>query len=71
MNRKVAKTVGGNLALILLLSTVWRMKAQDTRTPYPRMAPIDQYLISRESTQKALGTGSVAVNPGRAMPMTV
>jgi hypothetical protein len=55
MNRKVARTIRwGNLARILLLSAVWRMQAQDTKAPYPSMAPIDQYLITDRNAEIAL-----------------
>jgi hypothetical protein len=35
------------LALLVLLSTAHQTKAQETKTPYPNIAPIDQYLMDR------------------------
>lgn len=55
MDRNVAKTIAwGNLVLTLLLSSVWRMQAQDVKSPYPSMAPLDQYLMSDRNAEIAL-----------------
>ncbi len=35
-----------SIALVLMLVAAWGAKAQDTKTPYPSMAPVDQYLIA-------------------------
>jgi hypothetical protein len=40
-----------NLVLILRLSAVWRMQAQDAKTPYPTMAPIDQHLMTDRNAE--------------------
>lgn len=56
MDRKTATTITWrNLMLIFLLSAVWRMQAQDPESPYPSMAPIDQYLIGRDAELAADG----------------
>jgi hypothetical protein len=55
MNRKIANTNRrGNLALILLLSAVWRMQAQDSKSPYPSMASLDQYFMGDRNAEIAL-----------------
>lgn len=55
MDRKITRTIARrNLVLILLLSAVWRMQAQDPKTPYPSMAPIDQYLMADRNAEIAL-----------------
>ncbi len=55
MDRKMAKTIAwGNLALIFLLTALWRMQAQDAKTPYPSMAPLDQYLMADRNGEIAL-----------------
>ena len=36
-------------ALMFGFSTPWRMQAQDNKTPYPTMAPLDQYLMDRDA----------------------
>ena len=42
------------IALGLLLGTAWQAIAQDAKTPYPSMAPIDQYLIENRDSEIAL-----------------
>jgi hypothetical protein len=43
------KTVSANafrsIALVVLFLLAWEAKAQDTKTPYPTMAPFEQYLM--------------------------
>ncbi|MEP6991871.1 MAG: hypothetical protein ABJA80_13150 [bacterium] len=46
MNRKKAATIAG-LALLSVLSTSNAATAQDATTHYPRMAPVEQYLMDR------------------------
>ena len=36
-----------SLALVVVLGAAWRGQAQDNKTPYPSMAPLDQYLMER------------------------
>ena len=43
MNRKILGTV----AFIAL--AVWQLPAQDVKTKYPNMAPIDQYMMERDA----------------------
>ena len=42
------------IALGLLLCTAWQAIAQDAKTPYPSMAPIDQYLMENRGSEIAL-----------------
>ena len=42
------------IALVFLLGTPWHATAQDAKTPYPSMAPVDQYLIEDRSSEIAL-----------------
>ena len=35
-----------NFALLVVLGTAYQAMAQDATTPYPKMAPIEQYLIA-------------------------
>jgi hypothetical protein len=35
--------------LVIVLSAMWMAQAQDTKTPYPNMAPLDQYLMARNA----------------------
>jgi hypothetical protein len=37
------------LALVAVLGVAWTAQAQDAKTPYPSMAPLDQYLMDRDA----------------------
>jgi hypothetical protein len=55
MDRKIVRTIAlGSFALLLVLSTVWQAQAQDAKTPYPSMAPLDQYLMTDRNAEIAL-----------------
>src|SRR5271170_3884286 len=46
MMRKTLRTNAlGTFALVALLVAAWQAQAQDAKTPYPSMAPLDQYLM--------------------------
>jgi len=49
MNAKFAAIASLTFTLILILATPRRMQAQDDKTPYPSMAPLDQYLMERDA----------------------
>jgi len=51
---KLAATAAKRLALILVLGTVWHAVAQDSKTPYPNMAPLEQYLMADQNAEIAL-----------------
>jgi hypothetical protein len=38
-----------SFALVVLLGWTWQVQAQDAKTPYPSMAPLDQYLMERDA----------------------
>jgi hypothetical protein len=38
-----------NFLLVGVLAAAWQAKAQDTKAPYPTMAPLDQYLMERNA----------------------
>lgn len=42
------------IALVLVLGTPWRAIAQDSKTPYPSMAPVEQYLMQDRNAEIAL-----------------
>jgi hypothetical protein len=48
------KITWGNLVLILLLCAVWQVQAQDAKSLYPSMAPLDQYLMADRNAEIAL-----------------
>jgi hypothetical protein len=43
-----------SLALVAMLCTAWYATAQDVKTPYPSMAPVDQYLMEVRDSEIAL-----------------
>jgi hypothetical protein len=43
-----------SLVLVVMQGTAWYATAQDVKTPYPRMAPVDQYLMEDRSSEIAL-----------------
>src|SRR5262252_9723613 len=45
--QKVGAIAIKSLALLVVLATACRAMAQDATTPYPNMAPIEQYLMDR------------------------
>jgi hypothetical protein len=60
MNRRIAKAIAsGTFMLVAVLCGVWQIQAQDTKeqdakTPYPSMAPLDQYLMTDRNAEIAL-----------------
>ena len=36
-------------ALVVVVAAAWQAQAQDAKTPYPNMAPLDQYLMERDA----------------------
>jgi len=49
LKRKVAAIVIKGFALLAVLGTAQHAMAQDATTPYPKMAPIEQYLMDRDA----------------------
>jgi hypothetical protein len=43
-----------SIALTVMLGTAWHAIAQDAKTPYPSMAPVEQYLMDDRSAEVAL-----------------
>src|SRR5260370_32412497 len=39
----------GSFALVVVVVAAWQAQAQDAKTPYPNMAPLDQYLMERDA----------------------
>jgi hypothetical protein len=38
-----------SFALVVVVAAAWPTQAQEAKTPYPNMAPLDQYLMEREA----------------------
>lgn len=55
MLERIAKELGcAILAPVVMLGAVRPVRAQDVQTPYPRMAPLDQYLMTERNSEIAL-----------------
>jgi hypothetical protein len=54
MKRNAPKTIARKaFVLLVVLATAWQAQAQDAKTPYPSMAPLEQYLLE-QNTEIAL-----------------
>jgi hypothetical protein len=50
MKRKALRTIAlSSFALLAISLAAWRAPAEDAKTPYPNMAPLDQYLMERNA----------------------
>jgi len=55
MQRNILKTSAFcSIALIVLLGAAWHAHAQDVKTAYPTMAPLEQYLMADRNAEIAL-----------------
>jgi len=52
--KKVSAIAIKSFALLVVLGTAYRAMAQDATTPYPKMAPVDQYLMADRAAGIAL-----------------
>src|SRR5271163_4480037 len=52
--RTMKATVFGASLVAALVSTLWLAQAQDLKASYPKMAPIDQYLMADRNTEIAM-----------------
>jgi hypothetical protein len=52
--KKVGAIAIKSFALLVVLGTAYQAMAQDATTPYPNMAPIDQYLMTDRGAEIAL-----------------
>src|SRR5215472_5833512 len=51
-NQNTLRTISlRSFALALALGATWQVLAQDSETPYPSMAPLEQYLISDRNAE--------------------
>jgi len=48
---RVRKNASRSVALVVMLVAGWAAKAQETKTPYPSMAPLEQYLMPDRSEE--------------------
>jgi hypothetical protein len=38
-----------SLVLVVVVAAAWQAHAEDSKTPYPKMAPVDQYMMERSA----------------------
>ena len=70
MNRKMVRTITlATFALVAALCAAWPGRAADAKTQYPRMAPLDQYLMTDRNAEIALARS--AAPPSIAKDATV
>jgi hypothetical protein len=56
--KKVGAIAIKSFALLVVLGTAYQARAQDAPTPYPKMAPIEQYLMTDRDAEIALARSS-------------
>ena len=50
MKRNALKAVAvRGLAVAVVMAAAWQVQAEDAKTPYPKMAPVDQYMMERSA----------------------
>ncbi len=49
MKRRAWTIAFTSFVLVVVLAAEWPAQAQDVKTPYPNMAPLDQYLMERKA----------------------
>ena len=50
MKRKALTVVAlRSLVLVVVVAAAWQAHAEDAKTPYPKMAPVDQYMMERSA----------------------
>jgi hypothetical protein len=54
MHQKISAIAIKGFALLVVLGTAYQAMAQDAVTPYPKMAPLDRYLMTDQSAEIAL-----------------
>ena len=51
--KRLRALVVRSFALVVVLGSAWKAQPQDTTTPYPNMAPVDQYLMEDREAEIA------------------
>ena len=52
--KRVRASVSRSVVLLVMFTAAWPAKAQDAKTPYPSMAPLEQYLMEDHNAEIAL-----------------
>jgi hypothetical protein len=69
--KKVGAIAIKSFALLVVLGTANQAMAQDAATPYPNMAPIDQYLMTDQGAEIALARSAAPESISRAAVVLV
>ena len=69
--KKLGATVVKSIALTVMLGTTWHAIAQDAKTLYPSMAPVEQYLIDDPSAEVALARSAAPESISREAEVMV
>jgi hypothetical protein len=72
MNRKAAKTIAlGAFSVVVALGAAWPAQAQAVKDPYPKMAPLEQYLIADRNAETALARSAAPESISRDATVAV
>jgi hypothetical protein len=72
MNRNTVKMIAWrSFALFAMLGSAWVAEAQEPKTPYPSMAPIDQYLMADRNAEIALARSAAPESISRDATVVV
>jgi hypothetical protein len=69
--KKLCATVVKSIALTVMLGATWHAIAQEAETPYPSMAPVEQYLIDDRSAEVALARSAAPESISREAEVMV
>jgi hypothetical protein len=69
MRRNSLKTLGTvtrkSFIFVILLGVAWQVRAQDAKSQYPNMAPLDQYLMADRNAEIALSRSAAPASIAR------
>src|SRR5277367_4169709 len=66
MQRRMSGAIAmRGIGLAVLLGVGWQGMAQDAKTPYPNMAPVEQYLIADRNQEIALARSAAPESVSR------
>src|SRR5260221_4871971 len=65
LKNKVGAVAIRSFALLVVLGPAYQAMAQDAKTPYPKMAPIDQYLMTDRDAEIALARSAAPESVSR------
>jgi hypothetical protein len=71
MKRKTVKMIALGFALALALGGARQARAEDAKTPYPSMAPLDQYLMADRNAEIALARSAAPPSISRDAKVVV